>query len=66
MPHWPNLQVRAYKKVALVLRDHDEEITKGKGLKLTGVGKASQEKIDEFLQHGSIRKMAELQAKGEE
>lgn len=56
-------QVRAYKKVALALRDYEQAVTSGKGLKLPGVGKASQAKIDEFLETGSMAKIAELQAK---
>lgn len=51
----------AYKKVAATIAEQTEPITSGKGCKnLPGIGKASVEKIDEYLQTGTIAKLDEL------
>mmetsp|Transcript_17971 Transcript_17971/g.56355 ORF Transcript_17971/g.56355 Transcript_17971/m.56355 type:complete len:280 (-) Transcript_17971:136-975(-) len=51
----------SYKKVSGVLAEQPAPITSGAECKsLKGVGKGSQEKIDEFLQTGKIAKLEEL------
>lgn len=48
----------AYKKVAEVLKNHEETITSGKlAAALPGVGKESAKKIDELLTTGSIERL---------
>ncbi|KAJ9463539.1 Poly polymerase 1 [Diplonema papillatum] len=55
---WP---VRAYQKVATALRSHAAKITSGKqAMKIPNVGKASADKIQEFLDTGSIQKLEDL------
>lgn len=52
----------AYKKATATIADQPDPITSGKACKsLPGIGKASVEKIDEFLQTGRIAKLEELQ-----
>ncbi|KAJ8613428.1 hypothetical protein CTAYLR_002300 [Chrysophaeum taylorii] len=53
----------AYKKVAATIAGEADPITSGKACKsLPGIGKASMEKIDEFLSTGKIAKLEELKA----
>jgi len=54
----------AYRKVALALQEHPDKIETGKeAMKLKGVGKASGEKIQEYLDTGKIEKLEEYKSK---
>lgn len=51
--------------MADVIRNYDKEITSSKDLKGTkGVGKSSQNKIDEFLESGTMAVLEELRGGG--
>jgi hypothetical protein len=61
-------KIRAYKSAAMEIRDLDYAITSGKlaakagPTKVKGVGKGLGEKIDEFLETGTMSRIAELEA----
>jgi hypothetical protein len=60
-------KIRAYKTAAMEIRALDRVVTSGKEAakagktKVKGVGKGLGEKIDEFLQTGTMARIAELQ-----